>query len=272
LSRKIQRQKIVKKICAELNKFSDLKPTLDAVLTYIQKLTCCEAAGIRLSKNGDYPYYAHRGYSEGFIRLENNLYNEYAGEYAVSGHERNLSPKDCLCVAVLDGRISASEQNFTSDGSFWSNNITAYSEQVYDTLDDESLSFGCVGYGYNSLAVIPIKSDGKSIGLLQVNDRQENMFIEEIVVYLEMIGEQIGFAVKNKKAFENLQKALDEINLLRGMLPICAHCKRIRDDKGYWHRVEEYIEDHSNVEFTHGLCPDCLEKYYPAFVTEMKTV
>lgn len=59
-----------------------------------------------------------------------------------------------------------------------------------------------------------------------------------------------------------LQKAMAEIKTLNGMLPICAHCKKIRDDKGYWQQVEAYIHDHSGAEFSHGICPDCSKKYY----------
>ena len=58
---------------------------------------------------------------------------------------------------------------------------------------------------------------------------------------------------------EELQKALTKIKTLKGLLPICLSCKKIRDDAGYWHQVEAYIHDHAEVEFTHGLCPDCLK-------------
>ncbi len=62
-----------------------------------------------------------------------------------------------------------------------------------------------------------------------------------------------------------LQDALSKIKVLRGLLPICAHCKRIRDDKGYWGQLEVYIRDHSDAEFSHGICPDCAQKYYPDY-------
>lgn len=61
----------------------------------------------------------------------------------------------------------------------------------------------------------------------------------------------------------NLQKSLDEIKVLRGMLPICASCKKIRDDGGYWQNLENYIRDHSEADFTHSICPECVEKLYP---------
>ena len=57
-----------------------------------------------------------------------------------------------------------------------------------------------------------------------------------------------------------LQQALDEIRTLRGILPICAYCKKIRDDKGYWSQVEKYVSDHTDAKFSHGICPACFER------------
>jgi two-component system, response regulator PdtaR len=62
---------------------------------------------------------------------------------------------------------------------------------------------------------------------------------------------------------EELQAALERIKTLSGLLPICAGCKRIRDDRGYWQQVELYIQDHSEVRFSHGLCPECCITLYP---------
>ena len=61
----------------------------------------------------------------------------------------------------------------------------------------------------------------------------------------------------------DLQKSLSEVKTLRGFLPICSHCKKIRDDKGYWNQIESYIQEHSETEFSHGICPECAKKYYP---------
>lgn len=60
-----------------------------------------------------------------------------------------------------------------------------------------------------------------------------------------------------------LRDALDRVNTLSGLLPICSSCKKIRDDRGYWHQVEVYIQEHSGTEFSHGICPDCMRKLYP---------
>jgi len=62
-----------------------------------------------------------------------------------------------------------------------------------------------------------------------------------------------------------LQEALKEVKQLSGFLPICSHCKQIRDDKGYWNQIESYISAHSEALFSHGICPDCAKKLYPEF-------
>jgi len=63
-----------------------------------------------------------------------------------------------------------------------------------------------------------------------------------------------------------LESALREVHVLRGILPICANCKKIRNDDGYWEKVESYLEKHSDVSFTHGFCPDCEQTLYKDFL------
>lgn len=62
---------------------------------------------------------------------------------------------------------------------------------------------------------------------------------------------------------KELQDALNKVKQLSGLLPICASCKKIRDDKGYWNQIEVYILDHSEAEFSHGICPECMKNLYP---------
>jgi hypothetical protein len=64
-----------------------------------------------------------------------------------------------------------------------------------------------------------------------------------------------------------LEEARDEINQLTGLLPICASCKKIRDEQGKWHAVEAYVTDHSAAAFSHGICPECIAKDYSEFST-----
>ncbi len=68
-----------------------------------------------------------------------------------------------------------------------------------------------------------------------------------------------------KSRNEQLEAALGQVKQLSGLLPMCANCNKIRDDKDYWHDVAAYIRDHSEAEFSHGICPDCAKKLYPQF-------
>lgn len=68
------------------------------------------------------------------------------------------------------------------------------------------------------------------------------------------------------KRNHELEKALAEIKELRGLIPICSVCKKIRDDEDSWHQIEAYIESHSHAEFTHGICPECMRRLYPGFI------
>jgi len=67
---------------------------------------------------------------------------------------------------------------------------------------------------------------------------------------------------EREKVIHELKDALAQVKTLKGLLPICSHCKKIRDDEGYWQQIEEYIHDRSEAEFSHGICPECFKKHY----------
>ncbi len=69
-------------------------------------------------------------------------------------------------------------------------------------------------------------------------------------------------SLQRKKILDDREKALLKVKVLSGFLPICASCKKIRDDKGYWKQIELYIHEHSEAEFSHGVCPDCAKELY----------
>jgi len=80
----------------------------------------------------------------------------------------------------------------------------------------------------------------------------------------------IGLIVLNFQRVEfDLSAAMAEVKTLRGMIPICSSCKKIRDDQGIWNQIEVYIRDHSEADFTHSICPECIKKLYPEFVEKI---
>lgn len=79
-----------------------------------------------------------------------------------------------------------------------------------------------------------------------------------------------ALAVTNGRTYEKLKEALDKVETLRGIIPICSHCKQIRTDQGAWEQIENYISTHSLAEFSHSICPSCMEKYYPEVLEKRK--
>jgi hypothetical protein len=82
---------------------------------------------------------------------------------------------------------------------------------------------------------------------------------------LTLISKEMEAEEEREKLYNELQEVLSNVKQLSGLLPICASCKKIRDDQGYWNQIEEYIRKHTEAVFTHGLCPPCAEKLYPEF-------
>ena len=96
--------------------------------------------------------------------------------------------------------------------------------------------------------------DGKVIGL---------------IVMIQDITKRKQHEAEREKLILDLQRALAEVKTLSGMLPICATCKKIRDDQGYWQKLENFVRAHSGAEFSHSICPDCMRLLYPQFASQV---
>ena len=107
------------------------------------------------------------------------------------------------------------------------------------------------------------KAETKQQLLLEMEELQTKLSAAE-----QYVEEANKLEEERRKLIYDLQDALTKIKRLRGLLPICASCKKIRDDKGYWNELEAYISEHSEVEITHGFCPDCLKELYGVVLDE----
>ena len=90
----------------------------------------------------------------------------------------------------------------------------------------------------------------------------DGAYLELLPSVIAQVLHQRRLAEERERLIVELQKALAEVRTLGGLLPICASCKKIRTDGGYWEAFEVYIRDHSEADFTHSICPDCVEKLY----------
>jgi PAS domain S-box-containing protein len=86
--------------------------------------------------------------------------------------------------------------------------------------------------------------------------------VSSVVCISKDITERKRVEMEREELIRSLQAALQDVRTLSGLLPICAHCKKIRDDDGYWTQIESYIRDHSGIDFTHGICPDCAREWF----------
>ena len=118
------------------------------------------------------------------------------------------------------------------------------------------------------LQTVSIRKDARivdvSVTFSDIKDPQGNLTGVSIIA--RDITERKRIEAEREKLLKELQDAMAQVKTLSGLLPICASCKKIRDDTGYWHQVEIYIKRHSRAEFTHGFCPECLKRLYPQFV------
>jgi hypothetical protein len=125
------------------------------------------------------------------------------------------------------------------------------------------IQLGMVEHSYLRESIVPI---GYLISVVIWNIS----LAERIRVSERNAREQLESQVRERT--QELQQALDEVKTLSGLLPICSECKKIRDDKGYWQGVEQYIREHTDARFTHGMCPDCFQQMYPHYAERVEAM
>jgi hypothetical protein len=108
-----------------------------------------------------------------------------------------------------------------------------------------------------------INPEGQALGTLCVIDQKTRKLNPDQLSALQALARQVVSLLELRRVSAALAEAVENVHALRGLLPICAWCKNIRNDEGYWHRVEDYIKQLSQAELTHGICPDCTKKHFP---------
>ncbi len=154
-------------------------------------------------------------------------------------------------------------------GRVWSSGKPAWITDVTQDSNFPRISIAR-SVGLHGAFAFPILSGSELTGVIEFFSRQVRKPDEHLLLMMSALGSQIGLFLSRKRVeaererlVSELQEALTNIKTLRGLLPICAACKKVRDDSGYWNRIEDYVRDRSQAEFTHGICPDCARKMHP---------
>ena len=115
-----------------------------------------------------------------------------------------------------------------------------------------------------------ITPEGHGLGALCVIDRKPQKLSAERASALGKLAALVVSQLELRRVSHALAEAAANVKTLRGLLPICMHCKAIRDDKDYWQSVEMYVKTHTEAVFSHGICPDCAKKHYPEFYEKIE--
>ena len=187
-----------------------LKQVLTQILEEICTLSDCQSVGFRLHNKGDYPYYVHEGFPDFFIIKENSVCaRDDEGNLILDEDGNPLL--ECMCGNVLKGRFDPKFQYFTEKGSFWTNSTTRLLES---TTDKERLTRTrnmCNYSGYESVALIPIRSGNRTLGLIQINDPRENMFTLKEIENYEFIADRVGSVVVNAIEIQERMKNISDL-------------------------------------------------------------
>lgn len=197
-------QKYTIEILRILNQSENTHRIVEDLIEAIMPITGCEALAVRLKDNGDYPYYVTKGFPTEFIQKERFLCARDSRGDVVSGPD-GMPYLECMCGNVISGRTDPTKPFFTPGGSFWSNNTSELLSSTTDADRQAHTRNYCNKMGYESVALVPLRSDNEIIGLLQLNDHAKNKFTPEFISYLEGLGSSIGIALTRKKSEEEIQ-------------------------------------------------------------------
>ncbi|MBF0229284.1 MAG: hypothetical protein HQK63_06780 [Desulfamplus sp.] len=220
----------------------------------------------------------------------NTLINNYSLQF-----EKYLDNTDSLIILMLDSNFVIQDYNkpfiklITSRGSFRRikvgdiqgesilNFLMPESRSVFNVCEDREaefiknkLNFSVAGSPSMTVSCYIFRVDHCYLIIGQEITLTESHFMDKMsILNNEMTNMVREIQQKNREIQHKnieLEKAYSQIKILSGIIPICMHCKGIRDDQGYWNNVEKYIAQHPDAQFSHGICPKCMEKYYSEYL------
>ncbi len=217
-----------------INTPGDFHSRLSDLTASLQDWTGCEAVGIRLRSGDDYPYFETRGFPPAFVQAENHLCT-YGPDGEILRDPEGNPMLECMCGNILCGRYNPAKPFFTAHGSFCSNNTTALLATTTDADRQARTRNRCNGMGYESVALVPIRTGDQVFGLLQFNDHRTDFFTSALITRLESMADSLAIALSRRQSeavlreSEKLYRSLFD-NMLNGF----AYCRMLfKDEKPY---------------------------------------
>jgi len=216
------RERLAHKVLDLLNRPDATTETIGDILRLVKASMDFEAVAIRLQEGDDFPYYVANGFSERFLRAEGRLCERNdAGEIV---RDAAGSPAlECMCGNVLCGRTDPTLPFFTAGGSFWTNNTTQLLATTAEADRQARTRNRCNGEGYESVALIPLRSGDEIIGLLQLNDQRPDRFTPETIRFFEGLSASIAIALARKRANQALRESENKFRAMAESIPLAIY-------------------------------------------------
>ena len=229
------------------NQKNDTRSLIGSVTGVLQRWSGCEAVGARLQEGDDFPYLEPVGFSEAFITSENSLCKRGLDGLLVRDELGNPIV-ECMCGHILCGRTDARYPFFTPHGSFWSNCTSELAGTMDKFEEQDRIRNACIREGYESVALIPLRHAGDTLGLLQFNDHAKNRFTPELLSFLEGCADQIAVALSQRMVDAKLR---ENENRLSSFLDNSATIAWMKDEelryvyfsKNFGHRFDMKLDD-----------------------------
>ncbi|SHO51343.1 PAS domain S-box-containing protein [Desulfopila aestuarii DSM 18488] len=206
-------RELVAELILQLSSAPSFNEGLANLTRFLQDWSGCEAVGVRLRCGEDFPYFETRGFPGEFVRLENSLC-AYDPDGELLRDSAGNPVLECMCGNVLSGRVDPSKSFFTDGGSFWSNNTTRLLASTTPADRQARTRNRCNGEGYESVALVPLRTDREIMGLLQFNDHRPDRFSSELISHFERIGDILALALAKRQAEEELSQSEEQFRTL----------------------------------------------------------
>ncbi|MFC1706606.1 response regulator [Planctomycetota bacterium] len=206
-----------------------LPPLLREVTQFLQAWLGWEAVAIRLRDGDDFPYFVTRGFTSEFVEAERSLCEHDPDGNLVRDPAGN-PVLACMCGNILCGRTNPELPFFTETGSFWTNSTTALLATTIAADRQARTRNRCNSEGYESVVLIPLRSGGETLGLLQLNDRRSGLPTLSAVRFLEGLGATIGMAISRLRAKIAREKRVKELTCLSSASRLMLEPGRSRDE------------------------------------------
>ncbi len=200
-----ERQLLMNESLILLNKSSGALNALSDILNIIKQHTGIEAVGVRLQENEDFPYFETSGFPDDFVKKEDSLC-AHDKHGTILKDEQGRPILECMCGNIIRGRINPKLPFFTKGGTFFTNSTT---DLLASTTEEDRMvrtRNWCNTAGYESVALIPLRSGDSILGLLQLNDHRRDRFTPDMIAFFEGFCASIGIAISRKRSEDALRK------------------------------------------------------------------